>query len=239
MSGRIRVDRLYPRPEPTVSNAHRSKSNEWHRQEPLILTVPGFRNSGPGHWQTRWESKRADCHRAELGMWDAPHRNTWVNKLNRTIRRADRPVILAAHSLGCLAVAWWAEFEKPTYGNPVAGALLVAPPDVDRPGRDPALAHFGAAPRRPLPFPSFLVASRNDPYCNDRTARSLADDWACRFVDAGEAGHINADSGLGDWRFGEELLAQLLHERNIAVAQPRAQSSTAGHSSGQSQATLT
>ena len=49
----------------------------------------------------------------ELGMWDQPHRNTWINQLNLAIRAADRPVILAAHSLGCLAVAWWAQPEQP------------------------------------------------------------------------------------------------------------------------------
>lgn len=189
---------------------------DWQRQEPLILTVPGFRNSGPEHWQTLWERKRADCHRVELGMWDEPHRNTWVNKLNLAIRRADRPVVLVAHSLGCLAVAWWAEFERPEFGSPVVGALLVAPPDVDRPGRDPRLAQFGAAPRKALPFPSLLVASQDDSYCNQRTARSLASDWGARFVDAGAIGHINADSGLGDWPSGERLLEQLLHEHSLS-----------------------
>lgn len=189
------------------------RSYYWHRQEPLVLTVPGFRNSGPEHWQTLWEHKRGDCRRAELGLWDAPHRNTWVNQLNLAIRRADRPVVLAAHSLGCLAVAWWAEFERPDYGVPVVGALLVAAPDVDRPGRDPRLAHFGAAPRQPLPFPSVLVASRDDPCCKFDAALALARGWGSQFVDAGPAGHLNADSGLGDWAFGERLLERLLHDR--------------------------
>ena len=77
---------------------------------PLVLTVPGLGNSGAGHWQSLWEEQRADCRRVELGMWDQPHRNTWVNQLNLAIRAAAdnaqrRPVVLAAHSLGCLAVA--------------------------------------------------------------------------------------------------------------------------------------
>src|SRR3546814_4634015 len=79
------------------------------RESPLVLTVPGLNNSGPGHWQTIWETTRNDCERVDLGMWDRPHRNTWVNKLNAAIRQADRPVILVAHSLGCIAVAWWAD----------------------------------------------------------------------------------------------------------------------------------
>src|SRR3546814_10498312 len=81
-------------------------------------------------------------------MWDRPHRNTWVNKLNAAIRQADRPVILVAHSLGCIAVAWWAALERPPFGSPVAGALLVAPPDVDTVSMDGRLTAFGPAPKR-------------------------------------------------------------------------------------------
>lgn len=198
---------LYPDP-PRTADA----------QDPLILLVPGLHDSGPRHWQTRWENERADTRRVELGMWNDPHRNTWVNKLNLAIHRAERPVVLVAHSLGCLAVAWWAEYEQPAYGNPVVGALLVAPPDVDRPGADPRLARFSACPRQELPFPSFLVASRNDPWCNQRTAYALARDWGCRFADAGEVGHINADSQLGDWPFGQRLLTQLLREHRADYA---------------------
>lgn len=190
----------------------RNDAFEREAQAPLVLLVPGLNDSGPGHWQTAWESQRPDTRRVELGMWEDPHRNTWVNKLNLAIHRANRPVVLVAHSLGCLAVAWWAEYEQPAYGDPVIGALLVAPPDVDRPGTDARLARFSACPRQELPFPSFLVASRDDPYCSQRTAFSLARDWGCRFADAGEAGHINAESGIGDWPYGQALLGQLLRD---------------------------
>lgn len=180
--------------------------------DPLILVIPGLSNSGPEHWQTRWEAQIPDCERVDLGMWDDPHRNTWVNKINLAVHRAGRPVILVAHSLGCHAVAWWAEYEQPGYGNPVVGALLVAPPDVEREGVDERLARFAPAPRSALPFPAFLAASENDQYCSLRTARTLASDWGATFAYAGSIGHINADSGIDDWAFGQLLLAQLLRE---------------------------
>jgi len=178
--------------------------------EPLILMVPGLNNSGPTHWQTRWEQQRRNCHRVELGMWDSPHRNTWVNKLNLAIRKADRPVVLVAHSLGCLAVAWWAHFEGVEAGVRVTGALLVAPPEVDFFPVDPRLEGFAPTPAHTLPFPAILVGSRNDPYMGFRTAQRLARAWGARFADAGASGHINADSELGDWEFGQFLLGQLL-----------------------------
>lgn len=187
--------------------------------EPLILTVPGLANSGPDHWQSRWEQDRHDCRRVELGMWDRPHRNTWVNQLNLAIHRANRPVVLAAHSLGCLAVAWWARYEQPAADHPVIGALLVAPPEVDFFPLDERLSQFSPTPAEKLPFRSILVASRNDPYMGIHTARQLAHTWGSAFADAGEAGHINAESRLGDWAFGRFLLEQLLNSRNNA-AQP-------------------
>ncbi len=186
--------------------------------DPLILIVPGLNNSNPQHWQSLWETQRGDCRRVDLGMWDNPHRNTWVNKLNLAIIQADRPVVLVAHSLGCLAAAWWARYEMPAHGNPVVGALLVAPPDVDRPGTDPRLARFSACPRDPLPFPSFLAASENDSHCKIWTARMLARDWGSRFAFAGAIGHINAKSGIGDWDFGKVLLEQLLKEHRKATS---------------------
>ena len=178
--------------------------------QPVVLTVPGLGNSGEGHWQSIWERERDDCHRVEMGSWDKPHRNTWVNKLNLAIHQAGRPVVLVAHSLGCLAVAWWAEYERPAFGNPVVGALLVAPPDVDLPDADPRIAPFGICPRNPLPFPAFVAASQNDPWCSLKTARGLARDWQARFAVAGAIGHINADSDIGGWDFGRLMLDQLL-----------------------------
>jgi len=184
------------------------------RTTPLVLTVPGLDNSGPGHWQSIWERERIDCERADLGMWSNPHRNSWVTALNNSIRQAGRPVILAAHSLGCLAVAWWAALEAQPYGTPVAGALLVAPPDVDYGGVDPRVAGFGPAPKIILPFPSVVIASSNDRFIDLSRAHGLAKFWGSHFVNMGEAGHINADSGLGDWREGQVWLDRLVAAAN-------------------------
>ncbi|MBO9623991.1 MAG: alpha/beta hydrolase [Sphingomonas sp.] len=177
---------------------------------PVVLTVPGLGGSGPSHWQTLWEQSRPDTHRVELGMWETPHRNSWVTKLDQAIRSAQAPVVLAAHSLGCLAVAWWAELSGQPFAWPVAGALLVAPADVDREGVRPELAGFGPTPRRSLPFPSIVVASSDDPWISRDKARELAGGWGSLFVDAGPQGHLNAASGIGWWEEGQGLLDRVL-----------------------------
>lgn len=188
---------------------------------PIILTVPGLGGSGPSHWQTLWEQSRPDTTRVELGMWDTPHRNAWVTKLDQAIRQAQAPVVLAAHSLGCLAVAWWAELAGQPFGWPVAGALLVAPADVDRAQAPPELAAFRPTPRRALPFPSILVASSDDPYIAADQARALATGWGSFFVDAGPQGHLNAASGLGWWEEGQALLDRVLDAASDRGKRPR------------------
>lgn len=197
--------------------ANRSARPEMQAQ-PAVLLVPGLCNSGPAHWQSIWERQRADCSKVELGTWDDPHRNTWINNLNLAIRAAGRPVVLVAHSLGCLAVAWWATYEQQEWANPVVGALMVAPPEVDFFPLDERVARFAPTPSETLPFPSRFVASRNDPWMGFHTALALARRWGSELVDAGNAGHINADSGLGDWQFGQEQLALLLARDGAAAS---------------------
>lgn len=210
-------------PDDRASNRAVHRTNAGHRTNngqkagieddaPLILSVPGLGNSGRNHWQSHWEDERDDMVRVDLGSWDKPHRNLWVNQLNLAIRNAGRPVILVAHSLGCHAVAWWAQMENPLYGNPVVAALLVAPAEVDSHPADARVAVFQPSPIRLLPFPSILVASRDDPYMQFERARRLGTFWGSRVVDAGHLGHINADSGLEDWAFGKRLLARLQAE---------------------------
>ena len=191
-----------------------TERHDW--EKPLVLIVPGLNNSGPRHWQTLWEREHGDCVRVELGMWDQPHRNTWVNKLNAAIHASSRPVILVAHSLGCHAVAWWNALERPAADGKVLGALLVAPPHVEGPDIDARIGGFAPVVRQRLPFTSILAASQNDRYITFAQARRLARIWGSRLVDVGPLGHINADSGIGDWPYGRYLL-----ERLTAAVAPR------------------
>lgn len=179
-------------------------------QSPIILTVPGLGGSGPSHWQTLWEESRPDTTRVELGMWNTPHRNAWITKLDQKIRQTQAPVILAAHSLGCLAVAWWAQLSAQPFGNPVAGALLVAPADVDNVGQSHTLNGFRPIPNQQLPFPSIVVSSTDDPWVSIERAEQIAQNWGSVFVNAGAQGHLNAASGLGWWHDGQQLLDNLL-----------------------------
>lgn len=193
--------------------------SEFSGRRPCVMTVPGFRGSGLSHWQTLWEQTRSDTSRVDLGMWDHPRRNPWVTRLDQAIRAANQPVVLVAHSLGCLAVAWWAELAGQPWGWPVAGALLVAPPDIDRRNALAELASFAPTPRGGLPFPSILVASEDDPYASIQRSFDMARDWGSHFINMGAYGHINAGSGIGLWHEGQRLLDRLIGAAEGPVAQ--------------------
>jgi uncharacterized protein len=180
---------------------------------PLCLIVPGLDDSGPGHWQTIWERERHDCLRVQLGMWSDPVRNVWISRIDQAVAAAQGPVVLVAHSLGCQAVLWWASLLGEDVRSNVVGALLVAPPDVDRLGADPRIERFAPTPKHILPFPATVVGSTDDPWCSADRAGELACAWGAHFVLLDQAGHINAASGLGEWREGQELLERVLDVR--------------------------
>ena len=88
----------------------------------------------------------------------------------------------------------------------------VAPGDVERPDAHDPLRSWAPIARQPLPFPALLVASHNDPFCSFARAQEMAQHWGARCVDAGDGGHLNADSGLGDWPQGKAWLDALIND---------------------------
>lgn len=172
-----------------------------------ILIVPGYTNSGPDHWQSRWQAKLATARRVEQAEWNKPVRDDWVARMAEEVNASERPVVIVAHSLG-VATAIHA---IPAFEKKVAGAFFVAPPDVANPAIRPKhLMTFGPYPRDPLPFPAMVIASRNDPFGTFGHADDIAAAWGALLVDAGESGHINAASGHGPWPEGTMVFAQFL-----------------------------
>ncbi|MBL8354325.1 MULTISPECIES: RBBP9/YdeN family alpha/beta hydrolase [Delftia] len=179
-----------------------------------IIIVPGWRNSGPDHWQSLWAQQLPHAERVEQDDWLVPHRDPWVAALEQLVLSRPEPVVLAAHSLGCITAAHLG----PEASARVRGALLVAPAD---PERRAQLADFAPVPYAPLPYRSVLVASSNDPYCPIRRAGAYARAWGSEFVRLQNAGHINVESGFGDWPLGLALLQSLTQGDSWQPAQPR------------------
>jgi predicted alpha/beta hydrolase family esterase len=75
----------------------------------------------------------------------------------------------------------------------------------------PATARgFVPVPMAPFAFRSLVVASANDSLRSLAHAKHCAIAWGSTFVDIGQAGHINANSGHGEWSEDYMLLQRFM-----------------------------
>ncbi|WP_319413540.1 alpha/beta hydrolase [uncultured Cohaesibacter sp.] len=175
-----------------------------------IFIIPGLDNSGPDHWQSRWEDKIRSARRIEQEDWANPQMESWISRIIADVEKATRPAVLVAHSLGVVATVKAAAAFTPGI---VKGAFLVGMPNVESDEHVPGhIRHFAPIPEETLPFPSILVASRNDPYCAFETAVHYGKKWGSTFVDAGDTGHINEKSGQGPWPEGLMTFANFMNK---------------------------
>jgi predicted alpha/beta hydrolase family esterase len=181
-----------------------------------LLIVPGLRDAVAQHWQTLLEARLRAAGRPVASVPPMGREDldcaARVAAIERAAQAIEGPIVIVAHSGGCIMLAHWAR----TTQRAVQGALLATPPDFETPMPEgyPTLAALAAAgwlpvPRGRLPFRSLVAASRNDPLASLPRVRQLADDWGSAFLDLGEVGHLNPASGYGDWPQADELIRQL------------------------------
>lgn len=157
------------------------------RSEPRLLIVPGLHDSGPAHWQTWLHTLHPEALRVRQDDWSLPDLERWADRIGATLGDTPGPVVAVAHSFGCLALAQllgWGEAR-------IRAALLVAPADPERFGLQHRLHAAPLAPR------TTLVASDTDPWMRAAEALRWARRWNAHYVNLGDAGHINAESGFG------------------------------------------
>ena len=171
-----------------------------------ILVLAGRYNSGPDHWQSNWEAAFPNMRRVRRDDWDRPVYTDWARPLSKEVDRSTKPVLLTAHSLGTSLVMRWAHAAKT---EAVAGAFLVAPSDQDRLENNPSRG-FGPMLLRPLPFPSMILASRNDERVSFERAQVFATAWGSHLIDVGPLGHIGSTAKLGLWPQGLVWLGQII-----------------------------
>jgi predicted alpha/beta hydrolase family esterase len=171
------------------------------------LLVPGWRNSPQAHWQTCWQRLRPELGRVDFGEWHHPNPQAWTAALHLAVLACPEPPVLIAHSLGCLATANLMAQPAPP---PIAGVLLVAPPDPERADTPVELSVFAPPARPRFAVPGLVVISSNDPYAEETSSLALAKAWGLEVVRLGASGHINDQSGYGDWPQGLALLDGLV-----------------------------
>ena len=176
-------------------------------QEITYVFLAGVYNSGPQHWQRLWHESMPGSVWVEHKDWEHPERDAWVSDLQAEMWQIAGPMIVIAHSLGCLLLAEWAR----NHDDPsLLGAFLVAVPDPHGPRFPRGVTGFAEPASLELPCPALVIASQDDEYAPLDFARETARHWNADFLDAGRLGHINADSGVGQWEEGRALLAEFV-----------------------------
>lgn len=178
------------------------------------LLIPGLNGSSDEHWQRHWARDQTRSAVVEQQDWTCPVLEDWQEELDKALSDVDG-AFLVAHSLGCLLVASYA---KRSQAARIRGALLVAPCSLETTSRmHPCMVDFGSAPLDPLPFPSLVVGSLNDPYMSVEELERHAWAWDSELTTIGFAGHINVASGFGRWPAGYDLFDRVLHRATSAT----------------------
>ena len=177
-----------------------------------VVLVPGLRGHVEDHWQTHLAASLPGARLVPPLGRENPALDERVAQLDRVLEEVEGPVVLVAHSAGVLVTAHWAA----RHGRPIAGALLATPPALaaELPAEYPsirALRENGwlPIPRQPLPFPSVVATSSDDPLGNPVRIRALAAAWGSRLHDLGAVGHLNPASGYGNWPAAVTLIDEL------------------------------
>jgi predicted alpha/beta hydrolase family esterase len=187
-----------------------------HADRFTVLIVPGLRDAVDDHWQTLLQRDLRKAARPVASVLPMGRENlscsARVAEIERTAQSIEGPIVAVAHSGGCIMLAHWARRTQ----RAVRGALLATPPDFEKPMPEgyPTMDALRAGgwlpvPRKPLPFPSIVGASRNDPLGRFSRVTALASDWGSEVVDLGSVGHLNPASGYGQWTKAESLIARL------------------------------
>ena len=155
----------------------------------------------------------------EQGDWLYPECEAWVDGIRRTLEQVPGRWMLAAHSLGAMRRRRLRTLSLREQKR-LQGLLLVAPPPPpiseararasgelpDAPL--PAFAGFNAPTLR-LSAPALLVASRDDLFCDMAEAEAMAQAWGCPWSTPARMDTWAAPR-LGQWRFGQDLLQELM-----------------------------
>lgn len=173
---------------------------------PRVVTLPGLHGSDIAHWQSWLESEFPDSIRVTQKDWNTPTLEVWTRAAIAVFSRLQHPHVAVAHSFGCLAAV---QALQSDFTN-VVGLLLVAP-------ASPGKFNIRSLNRKTLKTRSVVVASNTDPWMSANEARALAQDWGSSYINLGDAGHINVESGYGSFDYAKQLV-NILFANGIPVS---------------------
>ncbi|WP_297432385.1 alpha/beta hydrolase [Sulfurimonas sp.] len=177
-----------------------------------VLLLHGWGGSDYPHWQS-WlageVAKEYGCvYFLKFSDFDTPKYNVWMQEL-KTALEGFKPDIVICHSLA--NTLWFHYCLENSLEKKLQKLYLVAPPSLDCSIEE--LSEFFPAklPATLNAANTLLITSTNDPYMTQDEAQNLQKKLDIETKVLENAGHINADSGFGEWKW---MLQELKKELN-------------------------
>lgn len=172
------------------------------------LLLHGWGGSDNPHWQAWLAGEIAkDYGIVAFPLLDNPHfptKSRWMKQVKELMAEFE-PDVVICHSLGNIL---WFHLCNEGEIDPVKRLLLVAPPRLDL-KLDTIKSFFPVvAPEFLYADEALLVTSHTDPYMTPDEAAALQEILDVEMKVLEDAGHINADSGYGEWPWVKEWILQ-------------------------------
>lgn len=164
-----------------------------------VLILHGWGGSDFPHWQSWLASEIAKDYGCvsflKFSNSDFPNKNEWIEELDKELKEF-KPDIVICHSLANIL---WFHLCNELKISEVKRLFLVAPPSLECKIEELKSFFPCRAPANLYAKEALLVASTNDQYMSLDDASLLAKSLEVEMLILQNAGHINSDSGYGEW----------------------------------------
>ena len=176
-----------------------------------VLLLHGWGGSDNPHWQSWLAGEIAKDYGSvsflELSDYDSPLLDVWKKELIQHLEEF-RPDVVICHSLA--NTLWFHLCNDKSIKKGIKKLFLVAPPSLNSEIQELKSFFPVQTPSNLYAKETILVTSTNDPYMSIDEANRLQKSLNVEMKLLQDAGHINADSGYGEWNW---ILKELKNKR--------------------------
>lgn len=166
-----------------------------------VLILHGWGGSDHPHWQSYIAAEVAREYGCvsflRFSDADLPDRDRWLNELKAEVE-AFKPTVVVCHSIANIL---WFHLCNNDLDLRLEKLFLVAPPSLSCDIKELASFYPCEIPQDLRAKNSLLISSDNDPYMSYKEVCELAKDLGVELHTIKGGGHINTDSGYGEWKW--------------------------------------
>ncbi len=166
-----------------------------------VLLLHGWGGSDFPHWQSWLAGELAKGYGKvsflKFSNFDFPQKDDWLKELTQELDEF-KPDIVICHSL---ANTIWFHLCNERVIKEIQKLYLVAPPTLDAKIEELKSFFPVKIPKKLYAKKTLLISSTNDPYMDMTEVTKLKETLHVEMKILQNAGHINADSGYGEWQW--------------------------------------